>query len=56
MSRVRLLTQEEIEALRKDMEEASAWAKGELARRRGNGDKPTRKQSYAEPARIDKDT
>lgn len=27
MSRVRLLTQEEIEALRKDMEEASAWAK-----------------------------
>ena len=56
MSRVRLLTQEEIEALRKDMEEASAWAKGELARRRGNDDKPTRKLSCTEPARIDKDT
>lgn len=56
MNRVRLLTQEEIEALRKDMEEASAWVKGELARRRENGDKPTSEQPSAEPARIDKDT
>ncbi len=56
MNRVRLLTQEEIEALRKDMEEASAWAKGELARRRKNGEKQTSEQPNTEPARIDKNT
>ena len=56
MSRVRLLTQEEIEVLRKDMAEASAWMKGELAKRRGNDDKPARKQSCTAPARIDKGT